>query len=66
MLLKSGIALISIGAVGIIVAVCLEVITAEPVYMIVMKVAAGFFGVGGPVLGWAIVRRSSGKGKQGR
>ncbi len=53
------------GAVGLIVAVCLEIATAEPVYMIVMKVAAGFFGVGGPVLGWGIARASR-KGKRKR
>jgi len=65
-LLYSGISLISIAAVGLIFAIVMEIQTAEPVYLLVMKVAAGFFGVGGPILGWGIARRSSGKGKRRR
>ena len=65
-LLYAGISLISIAAVGLIFAVVMEIATAEPVYMLVMKVAAGFFGVGGPILGWGIARRSPRKGKRGR
>ena len=57
-LLYSGISLISIAAVGLIFAVVMEIQTAEPVYYLVMKVAAGFFGVGGPILGLGIARRS--------
>ena len=57
-LLYAGISLISIAAVGLIFAVVMEIATGEPVYMLVMKVAAGFFGVGGPILGWGIARRS--------
>jgi len=49
-LLYSGISLISIAAVGLIFAIVMEIQTAEPVYLLVMKVAAGFFGVGGPIL----------------
>ena len=62
-LLYAGISLISIAAVGLIFAAVMEISTGEPVYYLVMKVAAGFFGVGGPVLGWGIARRSSRKKK---
>jgi len=58
-ILYAGISLISIAAVGLIFAVVMEISTGEPAYMLVMKVAAGFFGVGGPILGWGIARRSS-------
>jgi len=58
-ILYAGISLISIAAVGLVFAIVMEIQTAEPVYMFVMKVAAGFFGVGGPILGWGIARRSS-------
>ena len=64
-LLYAGISLISIAAVGLTFAVVMEIMTQEPVYYSVMKVAAGFFGVGGPILGWGIARRSPRKGKQG-
>lgn len=56
-LLYAGISLISIAAVGLVFAIVMEIQTAEPVYLLVMKVAAGFFGVGGPILGWGISRR---------
>ncbi|MBA7628108.1 hypothetical protein ES703_35578 [subsurface metagenome] len=65
-ILYAGISLISIAAVGLVFAVAMEIATHEPVYMVVMKVAAGFFGVGGPLLGWGISRRSSRKGKRRR
>ncbi|MBA7688262.1 hypothetical protein ES703_96741 [subsurface metagenome] len=56
-LLYSGISLISIAAVALTVAIVMEIVTGEPVYYLVMKVAAGFFGIGGPILGWGIARR---------
>jgi len=43
----AGIALLSVGAVGIIFAVVMELIMNEPIYFIVMKVTALLFGVGG-------------------
>lgn len=64
-MLYVGISLISIAAVGLIFAVVMEINTGEPVYMLVMKAAAGFFGVGGPILGWGIARRSP-KGRRRR
>ncbi|MBA7620073.1 hypothetical protein ES703_27416 [subsurface metagenome] len=60
-ILCAGISLISIAAVGLIFAVAMEIATGEPVYYLVMKVAAGFFGVGGPILGWGIASRASKK-----
>ena len=60
-LLYSGISLISMAAVGLIFAVVMEISTEEPVFYLVMKVAAGCFGIGGPVLGLGIVRRGRGR-----
>ena len=57
-LLISGIALMSAGVVGILFAVALEIATNEPVYWLVMKITAGLFGVGGPLFGLSIARRS--------
>lgn len=51
-----GISLISMAAVGLIFAIVMEISTGEPVFYLVMKVAAGCFGIGGPVLGWGIAR----------
>lgn len=56
-LLYSGIALMSAGVVGLLFAVVMEIQTAEPVYWLVMKITAGFFGVGGPLIGIAIAKR---------
>jgi len=56
-LLYSGIALMTAGVVGILFAVVMEVATGEPIYWLVMKITAGFFGVGGPLLGLAIAKR---------
>ncbi len=56
-LLYSGIALMSAGAVGIVFAVAMEIATGEPVYYLVMKITAGLFGVGGPLMGIAIAKR---------
>ena len=50
--------ILTIATMGLIVAVALELYTHEPIYMIVMKVSAGLFGLGGPLLGWAIVRKA--------
>ena len=54
----TGIAILAAGTVGLIFAVTMEIVTNEPVFMVVMKIAAGFFGVGGPLLGWGIARRA--------
>ncbi len=60
-LLYLGIVIISIGAVGTLLAVILEIQTGEPVYYLVMKVTAGLFGIGGPLIGIAIVKRRRNK-----
>ena len=57
-LLYSGIALMSAGVVGILFAIVMEIQTGEPVYYLVMKITAGLFGVGGPLFGLSIARRS--------
>lgn len=56
-LLNTGIALMAAGVVGILFAIIMEVTTGEPVYWLVMKLTAGLFGVGGPLVGWGIARR---------
>ena len=56
-LLNVGIALMAAGVVGILFAVVMEIATNEPVYFLIMKLAAGLFGVGGPLLGLAVARR---------
>lgn len=56
-LLYTGIGLMTAGVVGIIFAVVMEMQTGEPIYYLVMKVTAGLFGVGGPLLGLGILRR---------
>ncbi len=60
-LLYLGIVLMTLGAVGTLLAVILEIQTGAPVYMLVMKVTAGLFGVGGPLIGIAIVKRRRNK-----
>ena len=57
-LLYFGIALMSVGAVGILFAIVMEMTAREPIYWLVMKITAGLFGVGGPLFGLAIARRS--------
>ncbi|MBA7683354.1 hypothetical protein ES703_91718 [subsurface metagenome] len=57
-LLATGIALMSAGVVGIVFAVVMEIATGEPIYWLVMKITAGLFGVGGPLFGLAIARRT--------
>ena len=56
-MVHAGIGLLSAGAVGIIFAVAMELATSEPVYFLVMKVTALFFGVGGALIGIASLRR---------
>ena len=56
-LLVTGVAIMATGVVGLIFAVAMEIATEEPVYYLVMKLTAGLFGVGGPLLGWGIARR---------
>lgn len=60
-LLYTGIVIMSLGAVGTLLAVILEIGTGEPVYWLLMKVAAGMFGVGGPLVGIAIAKRRRNK-----
>ena len=57
-LLYSGIALLTAGVVGLLFAIVMEIQTGEPVYYLVMKVAAGLFGVGGPLFGLAVARKA--------
>lgn len=56
-LLYAGLAIMTSGAVGVLLAVIFEINTGEPIYMIMMKVAAGLFGIGGPLVGIAVARR---------
>jgi len=56
-LLYTGITVMTLGAVGVLLAVVFEINTGEPIYLIMMKVAAGLFGVGGPLVGIAVARR---------
>ncbi|GAI61196.1 unnamed protein product [marine sediment metagenome] len=60
-LIYSGIVIISLGAVGTIFAVVMELTTGDPAWMLVMKITAGLFGVGGGLLGLASLTRRSGK-----
>jgi len=64
-LIYSGIAIITMGAVGTIFAIVMEIQTGEPVYWIMMKITAGLFGVGGPLVGIAVVRRRKREKKRG-
>lgn len=52
-----GTVLMSAGVIGLTFAVVMELQTQEPVYYLVMKVAAGLFGIGGPLFGFAIAKR---------
>ena len=56
-LFKTGIGLVGAAVVSLIFAVVMEIQTQEPVYFLIMKVGAGLFGVGGPIIGIGIVRR---------
>lgn len=53
-LLYVGMSFLIMGAVGIIVATAMEIYTHEPVFNILVKVTAGLFGVGGPIVGLAV------------
>jgi len=61
-LLYTGIGLMAAGTVGILFAVVMELISGEPIYWLVMKLTAGLFGIGGPLVGVAIAKRG-GKAK---
>ncbi len=66
-LLYTGIVIMSLGAVGTLLAVILEIGTGEPIYYLVMKITAALFGVGGPIVGVAIAhRRKKQGGKHGK
>lgn len=56
-IIYSGIGLMSAGVVGLIVAIVMEINTGEPVYYLVMKITAGFFGVGGGLIGLTSLMR---------
>jgi len=56
-LTHAGVALLSVGAIGIIFAVVMEMLMAEPIYFVVMKVTALFFGVGGGLIGIAAISK---------
>lgn len=59
-LISWGIGLVMLGGLGVIASLTLETILREPIYMLLMKAAAGVFGVGGGLLGLSSLRR---KGK---
>jgi len=56
-LLHVGFAVLAAGTVGIIFAVAMEIQTAAPLYMILMKVTAGLIGIGGGLMGLAALRK---------
>lgn len=58
--------ILATAAMGLIPCVILEVYTHEPIYLIMMKVCCGLFGVGGPLLGWSIARKSKKSKKSGK
>jgi len=58
--------LMSAGVVGIIFAVVMEIILQEPVYLLVMKISAGLFGVGGPMFGFMKARKARKTKKAGK
>jgi len=60
-LIYPGIVLLAIGSVGIIIAIAMEVVTAEPIYYTVMKATALCFGVGGALIGISSIARRRGK-----
>lgn len=53
----SGIGLMAAGTVGILFAVVMELIMAEPIYFTVMKVTALLFGVGGGLIGFSALTK---------
>lgn len=56
-MIHAGIGLLAAGCVGIIFAVAMEIVTAEPIYFTVMKVTAMCFGVGGALIGISSLAR---------
>ncbi|MBA7694822.1 hypothetical protein ES703_103435 [subsurface metagenome] len=56
-IILTGVGLLAAGSVGIIIAIVMEIITAEPIYFLVMKVTALLFGVGGALIGIASLTR---------
>lgn len=56
-LLYTGLVVMTTGAICLLFSVIMEVSTGEPVFIVMMKVAAGLFGVGGPLVGVAVARR---------
>jgi len=57
-LIHTGVALLAVGAVGIIIAIVMEIQTGEPVYLLLMKATALLFGVGGSLIGFASLGRN--------
>lgn len=55
-IMYSAISILSMAVICFIVAITLEILTNEPFYMLVIKGAAGLSCIGGPLLGWSIVR----------
>lgn len=56
-MIHTGIGLLAAGAVGIIIAIVMEITTNEPIYFAVMKVTAMLFGVGGALIGISSLAR---------
>ena len=56
-MIHAGIAILAVGAVGIIVAIVMEIVTAEPIYYTLMKATALCFGVGGALIGISSIAR---------
>ena len=52
-LFNLGLSATSIAAVGVIIAIVMEIQTGEAVYYLVMKATAALFGVGGGLMGLA-------------
>ena len=50
----AGLGVMTVGTVGIAFAVVEEWRKKEPIYMLIMKIAAGLFGVGGVLFGVAM------------
>jgi len=56
-MIHTGVGLLAVGAVGIIIAIVMEIVTGEPVYYTVMKATALCFGVGGALIGISSITR---------
>jgi len=54
---RTGFILVAVAAVGIIIAVVMEVHTGEPIYYLIMKITCGFFGIGGTMIGLSTRKR---------